>query len=66
MVSTVYYLNRVKMVSPEIFHLSFFEAVVDTHFVRDKWAAYAKMEMKMTYKLLALQLASNRRDGEGR
>ena len=54
------------MVSPEIFHLSFFEAVVDTHFVRDKWAAYAKMEMKMTYKLLALQLASNRRDGEGR
>ena len=59
-------LKSSETISPEIFHLSFFEAVVDTHFVRDKWAAYAKMEMKMTYKLLALQLASNRRDGEGR
>ena len=37
------------MVSPVIPHIGFFEAVVDTHCVRDEWACYTWNQMKMTY-----------------
>ena len=51
-----------KIVSPVILDMSFVEAVVDTHCVRDESAYYPKV----TSKQLALQIDPNRRDGEGR
>ena len=38
-VTTISYLKRVKIVSLVILPTSLFEAVVDTHCVRDEWAS---------------------------
>ena len=39
-VTTVSYLNRVKLICPVILHMGFFEAVVETHRVRDERTSY--------------------------
>ena len=64
MFSTVWCLNRVKIVSPEVLRLGFFEVVVNTLCTRR--VGTLNFKMKVTYELLALQLDPNRRDGEGR
>ena len=53
-----------KIVSPEVLRLGFFEVVVDTLCTRR--VGTLNFKMKVTYELLALQLDPNRRDGERR
>ena len=47
MIPTVWYLNWVKIIFPEILHMRFVEAVVDTYCVRDEWASNAKIKWKL-------------------
>ena len=61
MVSIVWYLNRVKLVFPEIPHLSFFEEVVDTHCVRDEW--HLILEIKWKWRTSCLLCNSTRTAG---
>ena len=56
-VTTISYLKRVEIVSPVNLQKSFFEAVVDTHRVRDEWASYIPWYLnQIKYQLLASQL----------
>ena len=52
-----------KIYYQEILDTSFFEAVVDTQCLRRVGTLYLN-QMNITYELLALQLDTNRRDGE--